>query len=205
MRPRSDPLQELRLVGEHMPDELWDRLVDLGPLAIPHLIELVADESRSHDDSPGGGWPPIHAVDLLAELSAVAAARSLVVRLQGLHPDEILFDRIVSRLPEFGPAVLDLALAALGATEEEILELALCEVLARLGVKDERIWSALVRAFEADAVPTAPLLADYGDGRALELLREELNRTIGSATPLHALEIQVLAAAYDELDSLLPQ
>jgi len=41
--------------------------------AIAALIDLAADEYLQMEDSPGDGYAPIHAVELLGELEAVEA------------------------------------------------------------------------------------------------------------------------------------
>jgi hypothetical protein len=90
--------------------------------------------------------------------------------------DDVLYDRVVVRMPELGAAVLEPALAfvADNADDIEIVE-SVCEVLGKLGVKDERIFDALCDLFEQGDEPLlAGLVADYGDPRAVPLIEKAI-------------------------------
>ena len=137
---------------------------------MPSLIGVLEDEELADADGPYGGWAPIHAVELLADLKAVDAIAPMLEMLAATDSDEIIHNRIQLRLPNIGLAVLEPALAKLPERVEDKPYAALCEVLAKLGTKDERIWHALCRLFEADPVLGGILLADYGDTRAVPLL-----------------------------------
>jgi hypothetical protein len=114
-------------------------------------------------------------------------------------------------MPDFGAAVLEPALAALGAELEEGDEAdeetvhGVCEVLASLGVKDERIFEALCWVFERDQQFAAGMLASYGDSRALPMIE----RAIAIFEPDFSgmwgrSEVVELADAHERLGGVLP-
>jgi hypothetical protein len=118
----------------------------------------------------------VHAADLLIDLKAVEAIEPMLGVLAETDLEDVLYNRVVVRLPELGSAVLEPALTFMAdnADHEEIVP-SVCEVLAKLGVKDERIFRALCDVFEQGNEPlTAGMLADYGDPRALPLIEDTI-------------------------------
>jgi SEC-C motif len=173
----ADPLAQLRKSGEKLRPELRDEILALGAAAVAPLLKVLDDDF--------GDWASIHAVDLLADLKAPEAIQPLLDALPELTLDDILYSRIAIRLSEFGPAVLEPALAMLAeeralddaeveddpdAEVDEETVSAICEVLAKLGVKDERIFEALCWWFERGETWTAGAFAEYGDKRAVPIL-----------------------------------
>jgi len=134
---------DLRQTGETLADELRTRILSLGVAAIPPLVALVEDDDAAAEDAPGEGWPPIHAVDLLADLRAEEAIVPMLRALRGGDMDDILSSRIAVRLPVFGAAALEPVLAELSGNRNTNRVVGLCAILANLGVKDERVWMAL--------------------------------------------------------------
>jgi hypothetical protein len=85
----SDSLfEDVRRTGETLPDELRARILSLGAAAVPPLIALLEDDDAAAEDAPGQGWPPIHAVDLLADLGAEEANMTMLVALRGGDMDD---------------------------------------------------------------------------------------------------------------------
>ena len=136
-----DPVAVLRQTGEQLPTELLHRILALGKTAVEPLIEILVDEDLGCEDAPGEGWPPIHAVDLLVEMEAVEAIEPMLRVLAATTWDEVIHDRIVLRLPKLGPAVLEPALARIEPRMAPDLHDAICSVLAKLGVRDERVYA----------------------------------------------------------------
>ncbi|HEY2409968.1 MAG TPA: SEC-C metal-binding domain-containing protein [Polyangiaceae bacterium] len=165
---------DLRAVGERLPSKLQDRVLTAGPAAVPILLEILEDEELALADSPGEGWPPIHAVDLLADLSAVEAVEPLLRTLRKTSWDEILHDRVLLRLGEFGPAVLEPALREYAESDDADTQDAFCSVISQLGVRDERVWRLLEDYFQREPTMAANSLANYGDERALPLLERAI-------------------------------
>ncbi len=196
---------ELRQTGETLADELRVRIMSLGAAAIPPLIALLEDEDAAAEDSPGQGWPPIHAVDLLADLRAEEAIGPMLVALSGGDMDDILSSRIAVRLPSFGPAALEPALGELAKTRGTQRAVILCATVARLGVKEERVWTELSTCFDDEPFLSAGFLADYGDARALPLLEREIFEFDEDGPPaVKRFDLKLLVQAYEQLAGELP-
>jgi hypothetical protein len=164
----TEPIARLRGSSEKLPAKLRAEILAVGPEGIPRLIEILVDI----DD----GWAPIHAAGLLLDLKAVEAIEPMLQVLAETDCEDVLYNRVVVRLPELGSAVLEPALAFLADHDhdEETVQ-SVCEVLAKLGVEDERIFDVLCNVFEQGDEPLmAGLLASYGDRRALPLIEDTI-------------------------------
>jgi hypothetical protein len=64
------PIEQLRATKKVLPPELREAILTLGSVAVPPLIEMLLDDELGMAESPAEGWPPIHAVELLADLKA---------------------------------------------------------------------------------------------------------------------------------------
>lgn len=170
----TDPVTRFATTGETLDPELRRELLALGPVAIPELLRILNDDSLQMDDSPGEGWPPIHAVDLLADLKATEAVAPMLRVLCETDGNHIIHDRVAVRLSELGPAVVEPALAILEQGAPEHLRHSLCCVLAAVGVRDPRIYAHLCTLFDEDEALGAGCFADYGDRRALPILEGAL-------------------------------
>jgi hypothetical protein len=159
--------------GEKLPEELRSEIMHLGARGIPALLEILEDEQLATVDSPGEGWAPIHAVELLGEQHAVNAVEPMLRTLTRTDPLDILHDRIVSILSEMGPPVAEPALRAAANADKEVLE-SLASILARLGLHDDRILDILLAQLQR-APSWAGNLAAYGDPRALPALSKALD------------------------------
>ena len=146
----------------------------MGASVVAKLIELLQDEEASFEDSPGNGWPPIHAVDLLVDLKAEEAIEPLLEVLEASSIDDIIYSRIAIRLPKLGAPVLEPALRLMDEVIDGDVFDALCSVISELGIRDERIFELLCDHFETDEALGAICFAEYGDERALPLLKEAI-------------------------------
>jgi hypothetical protein len=199
------PFEELGRTGETLAEDLRARILALGNAAVPPLLALLADDAAAAEDAPGEGWPPIHAVDLLVDLRAEEAIVPMIVALCGGDFDDILSSRIAVRLPTFGAAALEPTLAELSNVRDNDQAVTLCAILARLGVKDERVWVALAKCFDAEPHLSAGFLATYGDERALPLIEREIFAFDENARgSLARLDLDLLVEAYEELAGDLP-
>jgi hypothetical protein len=192
-------------VREELPHALRGQILALGKSAVPELLSILEDEDLALAESPGEGWAPIHAVDLLVDLGATEAIEPLLRALAESEWDEILHDRILLRLHDLGPAVLEAALAALARTTDSEFRDAICYVLAELGVKDERIYAELCTLFDRDDTAGAGCFADYGDPRALPRIERALWEfdTEGRGT-FGLMGLADLVEAYNELGGDMP-
>src|SRR5712692_237845 len=156
--------------GEELPPRLRERILALGPAAVPPLVALMENEELSLETAPGEGWAPIHAVDLLVETGASEAIQPMLSLLEETDWDTILYDRVLQGLPRLGQAALEPTLAAYAATTDPDLQRSLVSMLAALKVRDDRIYEILTGMLQENPEYGAMSLADYGDPRALPLL-----------------------------------
>ncbi|HEY2409174.1 MAG TPA: SEC-C metal-binding domain-containing protein [Polyangiaceae bacterium] len=202
----EDAFDELRQTGETLADKLRARILSLGAAAVPPLLTLLEDDDAAAEDSPGQGWPPIHAVDLLTALSAEEAIAPMLAALRRGELEDILSNRIAVRLPRFGHVALEPVLTEVADVRDAGHASTLCEILASLGVRDERVWQALSRCFDEEPTLSAGFLARYGDKRALPLLeREILAFDEESMSSLARFDLRHLVDAYEELAGGLPE
>jgi HEAT repeat protein len=205
----SDPLAELRTTGETLPDELKASILALGKSAVPSLLALIDEdfedrEPLAHDDLVAG-WPPVHAVRLLGEMKAEEAIQPFVRILRELDADTWLSNDAELGLAKIGPPIVEPVLAALAETSGPDERGALACALARCGVKDERVFQALAKFFEQDRVLGSFTLADYGDERALPLLREAIETFVPDPNSvLGARDLAEYVDAYEQLAGSLP-
>jgi hypothetical protein len=174
----SDTRALVRRVLEHaakLPPELRSDILARGAEAVAPLVELLRDESLADERAPGEGYAPVHAVELLARLKAPEGIAPMVRALMRHEPGEVLYDALLHALEEFGTAVVPAGLEALvgASTPEE--RFGLLSVLARAGVRDERIFTALLAQLQEDPTMGAMNLACYGDPGAIEPLKRALD------------------------------
>lgn len=168
------PFDRLRVQKETLPAELRQEILALGAQATAPLIAIVEDADLGTPDSPGEGWPPIHAAELLVDLGATEAVEPLLDVLIDTDFDHIIHDRLLVRLPELGRAVLEPALRRLDDAVDEDVAHSLSAVLAKLGLADERIFDAIYDVFDEDCVFGAMCFADYGDRRAVPFVEDAI-------------------------------
>jgi hypothetical protein len=193
-------LAALRVVGEQLPADVRASIVRDPATVIPELLAILGDDELALETAPDGGWAPIHAVDVLTELRATQAIEPMLKLLGECDWDEILHARILARLPAFGALALEPALVHLSRSVEQDSRRALCCVLSKLGVRDERIYQALCALFDApgEEISSACCFADYGDPRALALLDgaiSDFEFDSGSASGL--MKLKTLVEAYE--------
>ena len=144
-------------------------------------------------------------LSLLADLRATMAIAPMLGVLAETEWEHIIHDRIVLRLPDLGADVLEPALEMLADDPTDDLADALCSIVSKLGVQDERIYSALSSHFGRIPEIACSWFVDYRDQRALPMLRKEIEDTVPdhhSALGLHPLVD--LAEAYELLAGELP-
>jgi hypothetical protein len=174
----ADTRALVRRVLEHtakLPPELRSDILARGAGVVEPLVELLRDESLALETAPGAGYAPVHAVELLARLKAPEGIAPMVGALLRREPGEVLHDALLYGLEELGAAVVPAALEALADATTPEERFGLCAVLARSGVRDERIAAALLAQLQEDPTQGAMNLARYGDPGALEHLKRVLD------------------------------
>ena len=164
-------IEELFETDGELANELRDRIVALGAAAEAPLRAIIDDETLLDTDARGGGWAPLHALDLLGELRATAAIPRMLELVGSCDLDEYAFGAAAGALEKMGAAAVEPVLAAYAAEEREEYRATLASILGSLGVREERIWNVLVEAFALDPVVGAASFVAYRDARALPSLR----------------------------------
>jgi hypothetical protein len=205
MAETLDVMEALLSAGEELDPTVRAEILQQGARAVPRLVAIVEDDSLAEVDAPGGGWAPIHAVDLLAELKAEEAIRPMLRLLRATSFDDIIHDRLILALAKMGPPALEPVLEAHAATEDPERRYELCDILSSLGVKDDRIYRALLALFDEHIAAGAMYLAVYGDPAALPILSAALDDEpdIPSDNPAENHTVIELAEAIDTLGGSL--
>jgi hypothetical protein len=113
------PIDQLRATKKTLPPELREQILAPRSEAISPLIEILNDEQLGTSESPAEGWPPIHAIGLLADLKAADAVEPMLDVLVETNFEHIINSSLLGRLREFGAAVLEPALLRLKDAREE--------------------------------------------------------------------------------------
>lgn len=168
-----DIVQMLVNAGTTLPHEVRDRIVSRGERAVPTLLAMARDEIE-HEGS-GSLWPRLHAIDVLGDIKDPATIEPLLELLtDGPYLYKMARKQLVATLAAMGEQVLEPALRAHATNEDAEPDVAM--LLARLGIRDERIFAILLRHLQHDPESGARFLADYGDPRAVERLHEAFDR-----------------------------
>lgn len=168
-------VSQLSCSGEQLAPEVKKRIKERGQLVIPDLIAILEDEALALEGAPGDGWAPIHAATMLGELNAIEAAEPMLRVLSRCDAMEVLYSKVIFVLQSFGPPILEVVLAEYEQMESEDSAYALVDVLAGLGIRDDRIFSILLRTLRLDTAFGAGSLAAYGDPAAIPHLSGALS------------------------------
>jgi tetratricopeptide (TPR) repeat protein len=178
--PTRESVRQLLISATDDLDEVQDRVLSMGPSAIPELLDVLLDEDLFQDDGPGEGWAPIHAAKLLLRFGDAAPVEVLLDRLLGLCDESLVAETIRLGLPELGEPVLGPALAraesATGPEQREELVYLLGALADQAGTKDPRGFAFLLGVLDESTDAAAGALADYGDPAAITPLSEMLDR-----------------------------
>lgn len=190
---------------EHVPTHVREALIAVGSPVVPVLIGILDDESL---DDGEASLAPLHAAKLLGEMRATEATAPLLRALARVDADDLLYSEALHALIRIGPSVLEPTLAALEHSTREDTRAACLEVLARVGVKDDRVYDALLRYAQVEPGLAASFLGSYGDVRALPRLSELINWfDIDAAIrdPLRFIPFFDMAEAVEELGGTLTE
>mgnify|MGYP005844148813 CR=1 FL=1 len=145
---------------------------------IPLLLEILDTPDLYDEESLGGGFAPIHAVELLGHWGVVAAAPRLLKIIEEKDEDATVYDRATVALTRMGPAILEdvLALAGRAAPAKRP---AIAEVLAAAGQGDSRAYGWIEARFdeardEWGRVYMAEMLLQADPARAIPYLEARI-------------------------------
>ncbi|MBR4235446.1 MAG: hypothetical protein IKR85_05220 [Clostridia bacterium] len=157
--------------GISVPDQLLDRITDLGADSVKPLLYTAKNEAYSSSLR-------MLAVNLLKELDAGDAARDTCLELIDRRmKDDELADVAAELLQMNAASCKEEILERLDSVSPEARETYL-DILANYP-GDSRVFEALMQAFETDpgnCALYASLLGKYGDERALPVLTDALDR-----------------------------
>lgn len=172
---------------------------------IPALIELATDEYMQMEGSPGDGYAPIRAVQLLGKLKAAEAAPALIDIAAEVDPLAIIYSSAIKTLEDIGPPALEPLLDFMRYSRDTEAKTALAGALAAAGRDDERAYEAMLGLWE-EAIwdegkcLLAQPLAQLGGDRAIPLLQEALNDP-----DLPGLDYNEVVFALEELEVEVPE
>jgi hypothetical protein len=199
-------LERLRTAGEQLPGEVRRAILAEPSAHEAGLVEILVDADLGLESAPDGGYAPIHAVTLLAEMRATAAIQPMIDQLLDSDWNDILHDRILVSLPRFGAAALEPVLTAFESCDDSDQRHSLCAVLAKLGVRDDRILDALLDVLLEEPSTGAISLAEYGDPAALPALERAIARHEPDFTTLlGTTDLEEIVATYEDLGGVLPE
>jgi HEAT repeat protein len=159
--------------------ELQERITALQGALIPRLIEIAEDRDFWNEDSPGEGWAPIHAVEMLGRLKAAEAISLLIDIVVETEPLEILHGEALFALEEIGAPALPALLATMRSSRDMTLKTNLAPTLGEVGQGNEEAYQALLELYQATTWEegrglVVMGLGALGDERAVPLLQEAL-------------------------------
>ena len=172
------------LEGSRRPtDALVARVKADGASALPWLLAVIEDDDLAHDELWDVAGAPALAALVVGRLGLDEAARPLARRCVAIEAEDPMETRTSEGVREAllalrRPAV-DAALDILDDPPDGGIHVfsTLHEVLAGAEEKSDRIYRHLVGLLRQHVPWAAELLAQYGDERAIDLLRAILTRT----------------------------
>jgi HEAT repeat protein len=185
--------------------ELQERITAHQKALIPRLIEVAGDRDLWDEDSPGEGWAPIHAVEMLGKLKATEAVPLLIDIVAETEPIDILYVEALFTLEEIGAPTLPTLLSTMRASQDMTLKTCLAPTLGEVGQGNEDAYQSLLDLYQAttweegrDLVVMG--LGALGDERAVSLLQEALEDP--ELSPRDGIEV---IAALEQLGAEVPE
>lgn len=201
-------IAELHTIEPELPPEVREQILASGEAAIPTLMALMEQENPELEGDEIELEPDLftlHAISLLIELKVTSVIDPLLRRLNQPYTDETLHMFIREALPRLGQPVLEPALKAMEQQLTKEGYIGVCDILASLGIQDERIYALLVDLFERGWPGGASFLGTYGDLRALPLLTNQIRAQQRDGDYESCpYDLLVLEAAYQDLAGEVP-
>jgi hypothetical protein len=143
-------------------------------------------------------------LDVLTIPCAVSVIPAMLDVLATTSPSSYVHSCVIERLSTLGAQALEPTLNRVhGASRTTRISLAL--ILARLAVRDPRVFDVLVGTFREEPLLGASILAEYGDARALPLLAvaiSEIEPNGDIDDPM--MTLGMLTASYEDIAGALP-
>ena len=171
-------------------------IIALGPSAVDALLDLAARYEPEIDEVPQYGWGPMHAVVLLGEWPSERLVEPLLALFCRTPTLDLMLDRLIVMLPKLGAPLVE-PLLALHADGDHFRRGDCATILARLGVRDDRIWELLVSRLGVEEFVNADALGHYGDPRAIPLIAAAFD-----AVPPNTMELWGLEECADAIRDL---
>ncbi len=149
-----------------------------GSVLLPVLLTILSAHELRDDEQGREHLAPVRALDALVALGAVEAVPALLRIVAEVDPQDALFSAAQTGLVKLGSAAAPQVLSFASAEADAETAIYLSEVLSRMD-KDERVFRFLTSLFRKTSWwegkgALVRALADYGDTRALPLLRDAL-------------------------------
>ncbi len=165
--PTSELIERLRHIEDDLPDDLRQQILAAGPAIIPALIDLV---TANLQDPEKDSEAAIHAAELLGELGDERAIPVLLDCVVECSPLDWLYETAITALIELGDKALEPCLLHYESIQDDGRRNYLAEILSKLGVTDDRIFTILVEILHRSPELGPMYLANYGDPCAVPLL-----------------------------------
>ncbi|MEZ4409658.1 MAG: SEC-C metal-binding domain-containing protein [Polyangiales bacterium] len=194
----AELIDRLRRSERQLPPKLFDALVAAGPAIVPELIAVV----EGFEDDPS--LAPVRAAEVLCEMRAPEAVDALLTTLVESDPLSVIHDRLIACLPKYGPSLLEKAWDQHERTDDDEARASLRAIMATLGVRDARLYDALLADLDVKPDRAAMHLSDYGDAAALPHLLATFDRiTLSRDAAFPAGEFVELQGAIQDLGGSL--
>jgi hypothetical protein len=165
----------LSCAEELLPPDVYHRLRQLARVVPGELIAVLTDPTLRPAGSPGNGWAPVHAAQILAEVAPQQAVEPLLDTLATVSPLTDLFMAVAEALEPLGKRLIEPILLRLPTAVGEY-RIELWRFLGRCGARDPRVLDQLLLALNERPDEGALALSEYGDPAALPYLGEALDR-----------------------------
>lgn len=161
-------------------EESYGVLQQRGAEVLPVLLTILGAPELRDDEQGREHLAPVRALEAIVSLQAVEATPALLRIVAEVDPQDELFAAAQTALVKLGSAVAPQVLSFASGEADAETAIYLSEVLSRME-KDERVFRFLISLFRKTSWwegkgALVRALADYGDARALPLLREALRQ-----------------------------
>lgn len=149
-------------------------ILALGDKAVEPLVSILIDCRLRDPKGPAAGWAPVHAAQLLGQLSDVRSVEPLLDVLSTTNQLSPLRVAVEKALAPMGARLIVPILARLPTAVDEYRR-QLWSLLANAKVRDKRVFVHLLDALAESPEQGAMYLAEYGDPAALPELSRALD------------------------------